>query len=1018
MPMDAHTPNFADYYTSKMASANDGSFFVDSALHHPLYTPEKLKSAPGGFDRGDGVDAAKTGKVKDNNEKEKREKEEGLRLEKLEDEKEAYRLPPGSKEWGALDWYQEASERLAAKDYEGFSVCLENVTKQDTSYIPEPNKDTAFFEDKQESWKDNGRTRTGMLAVHSAAKVDRLVLDFLGRGRWFEARGLEEWACADLSYALHFGDNRELWWSRASLARTRTNFNFARVNLGRALQLTKEAYVVAEGEENKRKRDVKKVEDGQVEPNMTSSYLKERVINMLLLHANFSYELNDYDGCVRCTTEALQWRRYGDLGAFAYRQRSLAFAFREEYEKGIEDLERYGEIMPYDLPSKLRKAYMYSIVHQHDKAHLEMKSIIRYAPESPKALYVLALAFYREESWTEAYEMLLKCLTQDQTFWEAFLRMAEVQERLGQLDAAIDTCHHILKKQPQFHGVHRTLGRLHLRVAQRVAEMLTDLEVQVEEKEQKKEEQKTQMEAKTRVMDQAQDKNAEPQKNQRVSVSGKFVEHTSFNTTRTDMSAPIPEVSVARRRSAIKLEGHNFHSQSLLLLKILKQGETDSLETKPEFISACLYKATTSLHKAVAVDPGDGEAHFLLGYSLSFIQGNNGADHHTAQKHVNAGLEHEPGLWSIGYLKAFLLMREGASKHEDAQIQLDKLLSEHGANELALGARAFLYFKSGKEGYTNAKKDYNRLVQMAAQNGDLEQKGVALGHRGLVHLLEGNNLEARVDLLQALSINPNNPLARVYRAECNTKLGHKADAIEDYRAAIVKLASEARHAKADYGLLVADQERRARVEEEFLRVEEMGLQRRSRQTTPVRSRRTSRQPDEKPGERQDHHSMWAHVKDDMISDQVLATADKRAKRGEHRLIAQSLSHFRLLPLPNQHTVLYGRSGASEADLASLGNSVGILLHDKDNKSTSRLYKRRHFNTRGISLRDRDQRADKVAFSLSFFLSLTLFSVNFPLSVSIHPFILSTSFSLSFLHVHVHALLFNSASPHVGDQSVV
>ena len=48
----------------------------------------------------------------------------------------------------------------------------------------------------------------------------------------------------------------------------------------------------------------------------------------------------------------------------------------------------------------------------------------------------------------------------------------QIQERLGQLETAKDTCHHILKHQPTFPGVHRVLGRLHLGVAQRVAEIL------------------------------------------------------------------------------------------------------------------------------------------------------------------------------------------------------------------------------------------------------------------------------------------------------------------------------------------------------------------------------------------------------------------------------------------------------------------------------------------------------------------------------------------------------------------
>ena len=52
---------------------------------------------------------------------------------------------------------------------------------------------------------------------------------------------------------------------------------------------------------------------------------------------------------------------------------------------------------------------------------------------------------------------------------------------------------------------------------------------------------------------------------------------------------------------------------------------------------------------------------------------------------------------------------------------------------------------------------------------------------------QGDAREALVDLEHALSIDPHNKMALVYRAECNTKLGHKEDAVEDYQVGVMSL---------------------------------------------------------------------------------------------------------------------------------------------------------------------------------------------------------------------------------------
>lgn len=210
--------------------------------------------------------------------------------------------------------------------------------------------------------------------------------------RWFEEQGLHELACADYSYGLHFTQGPELWWQRCSLARLRGNSRFALQNVSHALALTREQATAVAAMEKA----------GKEQPPLKSNVLKERIIRYQLLRAHFSFQLEDWEACVKDTTEVLKVQK---RHTFAYRQRSLAYAHMQDYEAALEDLEAYCSLVPKDAANMLRMAHMNSVLNRHEKAHALLTKLDHAAPGSPNILYTWALAFYREHKWVDAHQV-------------------------------------------------------------------------------------------------------------------------------------------------------------------------------------------------------------------------------------------------------------------------------------------------------------------------------------------------------------------------------------------------------------------------------------------------------------------------------------------------------------------------------------------------------------------------------------------------------------------------------------
>lgn len=650
-----------------------------------------------------------------------------------------FATPPEAEGWDAGQWFDHGLEAMKERDTAQFVSALKNCANQNSLFCADLNKDLMHFHDAEPNPTMSKHAPSGLDMVYIApAKSEQVLMDLIDRGKWYEMNGITDCAIADFAFCVQIHPDAEAHWCLHTMSKAIDNKDKSQSHSLEALIATK--------------RDIELVQvatTGGVKPPILIPFdmnqLKHRQQAFSMVIANHYYNEGDWQECLNYCTEAIEIKQGNRAGnALCHRLRSLAYSQQDKHSKAIEDLEVYCKVMTKDFGSLLRCANLYSHVGRNEKASLAFQDLQTLTGGGhPQVLYSYALYNYREEKFTNAKSLLTKCLEGKPDHIAAKALLGAVLERLGELQGALKTCMEVRETDPQFDNIERMIGRIRLGMAQNMFSSLVKQEYAMI----------------ARMIRKQQAKLNEAQRKRRLAVK------TDMYDDDDDDNEP---ARVTHKVDAMALEAPSSPSLNYVMLN--------------------LHHAYKALKDAARNKSDDNDTNFMLAVCTLFNAGPLSSHDETVLSYVEKILvtakEHEGAL----FLKGIMQHRQG--QVDEALNSYENYLALAPGHEFMNRARAYVF--AIRPSKTQA---FEVLDQLIAKGGKMKSAGFA--NRGLLEMMKGSLKKAMEDLDKALLEDPHNPLARLYRAECNRRLGDYPDAVRDYQRGLPMLSADFKSVEAN-----------------------------------------------------------------------------------------------------------------------------------------------------------------------------------------------------------------------------
>jgi tetratricopeptide (TPR) repeat protein len=655
-------------------------------------------------------------------------------------ENRGYNCGKDNSSWKVEQWLKESHKALIAHDVNGLIYCYNRILALQSNYSPSLNYLLGLIVGN--SGKVNLSNTISKL--FGGDKIIPIAWDIYLRGNNSEeALKNSDMALLDYSYicfesGVELGD---VYWRRGLLYKQRNNNKLALADINKAISITlNDQAVIISGASQI-------VSQGGSNISTLNS-LKAKLEVFHLIAGQLEYVEENYNQAITHTTEVLL---INNKNVAAFKLRGLAYlAKNNNYQLAVRDFEVYLQHKPLDCLIQFKLAHCCSLLGETDRALSVLDQLLQYNPNNSNLLYSKAIVLMRSNNYKTAQLTLLNLLSYNSRYKLAYLRLAECLEARKKFDEAIETLHSLLNAfniaEP---SVHRLIARNHIQLAQ----LSYSFAVEDHNKARQEEEEKLERQRKN---------SASPllPLSSRVSALESTANHsTALPTNMADILA--------------------------LVVQKQREGKIRSLE----YVRLRLSLALSFLQLAIEINNKDFEAYYLLGLVNLFIIGNRSKDEQRAQKFIEKSIELNPEYYPSRFLYGLLLYRNNFI--ELATVQFKFVLKHNPNHYLALSTLGYIYYDAGE--LQQSRYYYNKILHNFSNNINAEgiyskaDRAIAYANRGLTKLQTHDVTNALADFEACLHLLPEFSLALLHRAQCYKVLGQFDLAIKDIKNCLPKL---------------------------------------------------------------------------------------------------------------------------------------------------------------------------------------------------------------------------------------